>query len=271
VTEIRLLDPGDGSAAKIESVLAGAGFTKSDSMPVMVKKWDGGFPETPEEAGGPRISAQRECDALFAQDESIKGGEGIDRMPHLIGERIVLREYRMDDLPHLRKWANDPEVTDNLSNIFVYPHSVENTQAFLKMMVDGSAESKGFIIAEKDTLDYIGQIDLHRIDWINRNAVLGIVIGRKDMQNRGIGYEAIRLLQRFAFHTLNLHRLELEVYEFNERAIRCYRKAGFREEGRMRQRLYRHGKYWDILMMGILREEFERGVGNDDPGSEGDG
>jgi RimJ/RimL family protein N-acetyltransferase len=191
-------------------------------------------------------------------------------MPHLIGKRIVLREYRMEDLPHVRKWVNDPEVTDNLSDIFVYPHTTENTEAFLKMMVDGSTDSKGFVIAEKDTLNYIGQIDLHRIDWISRHAVLGIVIGRKDMQNRGIGYEAIRLMQQFVFRTLNLHRLELEVFEFNERAIRCYRKAGFREEGRMRQRLYRHGRYWDILMMGILREEFEHGAGAADPGAAGD-
>jgi len=188
-------------------------------------------------------------------------------MPHLIGERIVLREYRMEDFPHLRRWVNDPDVTDNLSEIFLYPHSEAETEAFLKMMVHGTGESRGFVIAEKESLAYIGQIDLHRIDWINRKAVMGIVIGRKDMQNKGIGGEAIRLLQRFVFHTLNLNRLELEVYECNERAIRCYRKAGFREEGRLRQRVYRKGKYWDVLVMAVLKEEFEREESKRNPGA----
>lgn len=179
-------------------------------------------------------------------------------MPHLIGERIVLREYRMDDLPHIRKWVNDPEVVGTLSDIFLYPQTANDTEGFLRMMVDGTAESKGFVISEKGTLAYIGQIDLHRIDWKNRNAVLGIVIGRKDLHNRGIGCEAIRLLQTFAFRSMNLHRLELEVYEFNKRAIRCYQKAGFREEGRLRRKLYRDGRYWDVLLMGILRDEYEQ-------------
>ena len=65
----------------------------------------------------------------------------------------------------------------------------------------------------------------------------------------------------------NLNRLELEVYECNERAIRCYRKAGFREEGRLRQRVYRKGKYWDVLVMAVLKEEFEREESKRNPGA----
>lgn len=180
-------------------------------------------------------------------------------MPHLTGERIVLREYRMEDLPDIRKWVNDPDVVDCLSDVFLYPQTVKDTERFVTAMVEGTADSKGFVIAEKDTLAYIGQIDLHEIDWKNRKAVLGIVIGRKDLHSRGIGTEAIRLLLNFAFHTLNLHRVELEVLAFNERAMNSYRKAGFKEEGRLRQRFYRHGQYWDVVMMGILREEFANG------------
>lgn len=86
MTEIRLLDPGDGSAAKIESVLAGAGFTKSDSMPVMVKKWDGGFPETPEEAGGldirkidPKTDKTAYSDAFGVIRQSFGGPDVLNR------------------------------------------------------------------------------------------------------------------------------------------------------------------------------------------------
>ncbi|BFH17616.1 GNAT family N-acetyltransferase [Paenibacillus melissococcoides] len=177
-------------------------------------------------------------------------------MPHIAGERIILREYRMEDLPYMREWVNDPEITDTLSDIFTYPQTLHDTESFLKMMIEGSSRSKGFIIADKESLEYIGQIDLHRLDWKNRCAVLGIVIGRKSHLGKGYGKEAIALIKRFAFDTLNLNRLELEVFEFNERGLRCYQGSGFKEEGRLRQKLYREGKYWDIIQMSILQSEY---------------
>jgi hypothetical protein len=76
-------------------------------------------------------------------------------MPHLIGERIVLREYCQEDVPDIRKWVNDPGITRGLSDIFTYPHSQANSESFVQMMIDGSSEMEGFVIAHKDTLDYM--------------------------------------------------------------------------------------------------------------------
>ncbi|MEF2965319.1 GNAT family protein [Paenibacillus sp. M1] len=177
-------------------------------------------------------------------------------MPHLIGERITLREYRMEDLPHIRSWVNDEEITDTLSDIFLFPQTHHNTESFLRSMVEGTSASKGFVIAEKDTLDYIGQIDLHKLDWKNRSAVMGIVIGRKDMLGQGYGREAIKLLLGFVFDTLNLNRLELEVLGNNERGRRCYLSCGFKEEGTIRQKIFKRGKYIDVQLMSILAEEY---------------
>lgn len=179
-------------------------------------------------------------------------------MAYLKSERIVLREYRMEDLPYMRKWVNNFDITNNLHDIFIYPQTMHDTESFLKMMAEGKGESKGFIIAAPDTLEYIGQIDLHRIDWKNRSAILGIVIGREEYLGKGIGKEAIELIQEFVFNTLNLNRLELEVYEFNARAFKCYIKCGFVEEGRLRKKLFRQGKYWDVIQMGILKEEYDQ-------------
>lgn len=179
-------------------------------------------------------------------------------MPYLHGNRIILREYRREDLEWIRKWANDEEITNTLSDIFLYPHAEQDTEAFLEMMIDSSSKSKGFVIADRQTLDYIGQIDLHQIDWKNRSAVLGIVIGRKDMLGAGYGREAIRLMQKFVFQSLNLNRLELEVYAFNERAHRCYISCGFKEEGRLRQKMFKDGKYSDVIVMSVLKDEYEQ-------------
>lgn len=103
---------------------------------------------------------------------------------------------------------------------------------------------------------HIGNIGLHRIDWVNRVAKLGIVIGERDYWGRGYGTEAVRTMLRYAFRELGLNRVELEVFAFNARALRCYEKTGFRREGVRRKALFRDGKYHDIILMGILREEF---------------
>ena len=181
-------------------------------------------------------------------------------MPYILGDRIVLREYQLADIKYMRQWANDSEITDELSDIFLYPHSEFETESFVRKMIEGNTNSKGFVIAEKESKEYIGQIDLHRIDWKNRCADLGVVVGRKDLIGKGYGSEAIRLMQQFVFQQLNLHRLELEVYETNERAIRCYLKCGFHEEGRLREKYYKNGKFWDIICMSILRSEYDPSV-----------
>jgi len=86
---------------------------------------------------------------------------------------------------------------------------------------------------------------------------MGIVIGAVKDQNKGYGTEAIQLLQEFVFLQLNLNRLQFEVHDFNQMAIKCYQKCGFKEEGRIRQKHFGNGKYSDIIIMGILREELE--------------
>lgn len=179
-------------------------------------------------------------------------------MPHLIGERIKLREYRKEDLEPIRKWVNDPEIVDFLSDVFLYPHTLHNTERFLNSMIEGNGEMRGFIIADRETEEYIGQIDLFRFDWKNRSAEMGIVIGKKERLGKGIGEEAILLLQQFVFERLNLNRLELQVYDYNQRAYRCYLKCGFKEEGRLREKRYMKGKYVDVILMSILKSEYEK-------------
>ena len=179
-------------------------------------------------------------------------------MSRLIGKRIILREYMHEDLPYMRKWVNNPEITSYLSNIFLYPHTLRETENFLNFMLENkSSSTKGFVIAHKDSEEYIGQIDLMKIDWPNRVATIGIVIGFEDYLGKGYGSEAIALLQEFAFNKLNLHKLELDVRAFNKRAIMCYKKCGFVQEGRIRENFYHNGKHEDTIRMGVLKREWQ--------------
>ncbi|RKD22376.1 Protein N-acetyltransferase, RimJ/RimL family [Caminicella sporogenes DSM 14501] len=179
-------------------------------------------------------------------------------MPRLYGNRIMLREYKKEDLSYIREWVNNSKITDMLSDIFLFPHSLRTTEKFLDMMIESERKDMcGFVIADKRTEEYIGQIDLIKIDWKNRKAIMGIIIGREENHSKGYGTEAINLLLEFCFQRLGLNKLELEVREYNKKAIRCYEKCGFKVEGIFKEDRYIYGRFTDTYRMAILRKEWE--------------
>ena len=104
----------------------------------------------------------------------------------------------------------------------------------------------------------IGGISLDGVKWAHGESFLGIGLGDRACWGNGYGTDAIRVILRYAFTELNLVRVSLDVFEYNPRAIRCYEKAGFVHEGRLRKFLDREGERWDMIFMGILREEWEK-------------
>ncbi len=115
-----------------------------------------------------------------------------------------------------------------------------------------------FMIRTLEDNKLIGEIDLDGIRWSHGDAWVGIGIGERDCWDKGYGSDAMNILLRYAFTELNLHRVTLTVFEYNPRAIRAYEKAGFQLEGRARQFIHRDGNRWDLIFMGILREEWEK-------------
>jgi len=102
----------------------------------------------------------------------------------------------------------------------------------------------------------LGELGLDVINWPGRDAFVGLGIGEPEYWSKGYGTDVMNVLLRFAFTEINLRRVTLNVFEYNPRAIRSYEKAGFRHEGRMRRVLNKEGKRWDMVYMGILREEW---------------
>ncbi len=177
-------------------------------------------------------------------------------MGYMIGERVMLREYRREDIESIRKWRNNVEITRFLSHIFLPPQTDPVTEDFLERVLSGRHNDYNFVIADKDTQAYIGQVDLFNLQSINRTAELGVVIGDLEKVGKGIGTEAITLMLGFAFLRANLQRIDLWVNANNPRAIRCYEKCGFVREGVRRHCHFEDGDYIDLVMMGALREEW---------------
>ena len=172
------------------------------------------------------------------------------------GKKVRIRAIEKTDIDEIMKWVNDPEVIDNL--LMRYPVSRYQEEKWIeKALNDSNVRNKVFAIETKDGV-YLGGIGLHAINWENRNAEVGIVIGKKEHWNKGYGTDAMMTVLDFAFNRMNLHRVSLRVYDFNLRGIKSYEKCGFKKEGILREDLYAHGKYHDTIIMGILKGEFKK-------------
>jgi len=172
------------------------------------------------------------------------------------GEKVQLRPIERDDLPRYVEWFSDPEVRRYL--IIYLPFSLTQEERWFENLV-GRLERQEDVLLAIETADgvHIGNIGLHTIDWKNRNAELGIVIGEKAYWNQGYGTDAIRTMLGLAFREMNLHRVFLRVDVDNGRGIRCYEKAGFRQEGTLREVVFREGTFHNQYIMSILESEFE--------------
>jgi RimJ/RimL family protein N-acetyltransferase len=173
------------------------------------------------------------------------------------GKLVRLRAYEKSDLDAVMKWVNDEEVTDMLGGgILVYPVSSLAEERFVEAAAGSSDKQKNFVIETLAQRKYIGGISFNVIDWLNRSAAVGIVIGDKSLWGKGYGTDAMRVLMRLAFDKMNLHRLGLNVFDYNRRAIASYEKCGFKREGVLREDHFARGKYHDTIVMGILESEY---------------
>ena len=170
----------------------------------------------------------------------------------LQGPRVNLRAPEREHIPSLVRWLNQPEVYENIMRI--RPLGAIEEEEFLAN-AHKRPEDLMFVISLNGGAP-IGCCGMHKIHAANRSAELGIIVGEREYWNRGFGGEAMNLLCRYGFQILNLNRLGLSVYEYNRRAIRCYEKVGFRQEGVVREGRFWEGRYWNIHQMGILAAEW---------------
>ena len=130
----------------------------------------------------------------------------------------------------------------------------EITRFFESRVIGTDALAMAVHIRETDRL--IGTCAFSQLDADNGSALYHITIGEKDAWGHGYGTEATWLMLRHAFETLVLHRIALYVFEFNERAIRAYKRCGFVVEGRSRESIWRDGRWWDEMAMSVLESDW---------------
>lgn len=170
----------------------------------------------------------------------------------LVGERIYLSPRNSEDVEIFTEWLNDFETTDYTGRSGQLL-TIEGEREDIQKNLNPEAT---FVIVTLEENRMIGIVGLEEIDSINRTATLGIFIGDKQYRNQGYGTEAIQLILDYGFNYLNLQNIKLDLMEFNERGLACYKKCGFKEYGRRRKCKYINGKYYDSIEMDVLKEEF---------------
>ena len=171
----------------------------------------------------------------------------------LDGERVYLRPVETADADHFRRWLNDPSVRTNLK-LFA-PLTKRAEQEYIER-AGTSPDDFVFAIVRKQGDRLIGAAGLHRTRWKDRSTSFGVFIGDAECRGAGFGTEATRLVLRYAFETLNLNRVELGVYDFNEAAIHVYEKLGFVREGTQREHSFVEGRYVDHHAYSMLAREY---------------
>ena len=171
----------------------------------------------------------------------------------IAGEHIILRAFERDDAERCYRWMNDPNIVRTLNAR--YPMAFQSEVEWVEHAMHADPNERHFAIERKDDRTHIGNASLHDIDWISRTAWFGLFIGEPTAWNRGFGGDAIKTLVRFSFDEMNLGKLSIRVFDYNDRAKHVLEGNGFEQEGLLRRDFYREGAFHDIVLFSIFREE----------------
>lgn len=172
------------------------------------------------------------------------------------GEWVNIRELKWGDLKYLQKWSSDPEVA--YWALGIKDNTYKPIGEFERWYRSrSSSDVKRFIIETKDGKP-IGSISYRNYDVVNKVVTLGIHIGEKEYWGKGFGTDAIKAFVKYLFTHLDINRIELDTFDDNIRAIKAYQKCGFKIEGVLREAKLIDGKFHDVIMMGLIRKDFEK-------------
>lgn len=171
------------------------------------------------------------------------------------GQKVRLREYRREDIRLRLAYLNDPEITANLTPDIPYPMTLHEEEKWFESIVSVGDTYK-FAIETLADNRFIGGCNISGVDWKNSVATVGIFIGSRENRGKGYGSDTMKVLIDFIFRQMNINKIRLTVYSYNKAAIKCYENCGFQVEGILRQEIYKDGRYYDKIAMGLLKAEY---------------
>jgi RimJ/RimL family protein N-acetyltransferase len=175
------------------------------------------------------------------------------------GQLVSLGPLDKAMLPLFQRWMNDFAVQARIGIQLPAPFTIEVEEKWYESVSTGN-DRHTFAIRERATGNVIGSVGLHKVEPRSGSATFGIMIGEPAARGKGYGTETATLMLDYAFTILGLHSVNLTVAGFNHAGQAAYRKAGFRECGRLREHIRFAGKWWDQIQMDCLAHEFDSPV-----------
>ena len=173
------------------------------------------------------------------------------------GELIELRELKLEDIDILKEGLNTPDIMEQSGRIKVYSKAdVEHWIRESWNLINKKSEYVFGILKIKEK-KFIGYIKIKILNKQAKRGSISIYIFSDENRYKGFGSQSINVLLEFVFKTLNLHSIQLLVFDTNIKALRCYKKVGFREVGKRRDSDYISGKYITDIVMDLLKKEWE--------------
>lgn len=169
------------------------------------------------------------------------------------GKKVILRAMEKSDCEMVREMFNDPEI-ENLVVGWAFPVSSYAQEKWFEAHYNDNTNFR-FVIETKEE-GAVGIATLTGIDWKNRRATHGIKLANKERRAKGIGTDAVMAIMRYAFDELQLNRLDGSWFPENAASQGLYKKCGWKEEGIRRNYIFKNGQYRDLVVVGILAEEY---------------
>ncbi|PJI07886.1 MULTISPECIES: GNAT family N-acetyltransferase [Clostridium] len=173
------------------------------------------------------------------------------------GEKVCLRAYKEEDIELATKFMNNEELQKFLNPRVPFPMSKLGEEEWIKAQKANENGQFNFAIEDIKTEKYIGGCGINELNWLVRTAEVGIWVS-KEYWGKGYGTDAMRVLLKFIFQNMNINKVKLSVFSFNERAIKSYKKCGFKVEGTLKDEIFKDGKYYDEILMAIFKDEFQK-------------
>ena len=170
----------------------------------------------------------------------------------LEGKKINLRPFTKEDVPTITRWINDPEVREFISATF--PQTEKQEEEWVNKL--GSDDKNIVLGIETKDNKLIGIMGIHGINWVYRTCTTGAIIGEKDYWGKGYGTDAKMQLLNYIFNILNLHKVCSSVIAYNKRSLQYSLHCGYKIEGQRRKQIFKQGKYWDLIELGLFKEEW---------------
>jgi RimJ/RimL family protein N-acetyltransferase len=171
--------------------------------------------------------------------------------PTIVGERITLAPITPEMLPNYVRWFADTEVTRYMGVVGAKTLEQEK-EWFARASTSETDIVWAMLVGDR----HIGSTGIHQINWQNRRAITGNLIGERDEWGKGYGSEAVRLRTEYAFTQTTLDKLMTEAFFDNMGSRRCLEKAGYRQYGVARRHVFRNGKWHDMWLADVLRDEW---------------